>query len=220
MTQTDHQQDAGDPSMEDILASIRRILNDGEGGLDGMDTPVPSQHMREHPGELEAQHQPNQDSAHGAALQNADDAAMPPQSHALTSAPAQETATDDVFVLDQTMLIEEPAPMQTEPTAAAHDPAREPQPHGGFSHMESLPPAPEPLLAPSAAAATSASLGALVRVVSQRQTPVYRGGPTLEDMVREEIRPIVKAWLDEHLAPMVERMVRSEIERVISRASL
>ncbi len=85
---------------------------------------------------------------------------------------------------------------------------------GDDSHLDAGTPAPEPLLAASAAAAATASLGALVRVVGERATPVYRGGPTLEDMVREEIRPLVKAWLDQNLAPMVERLVRTEIERV------
>ena len=75
----------------------------------------------------------------------------------------------------------------------------------------------EPLVAPATAAAASASMGALVRVLGQRHTQVYRGGPTLEDMVRDEIRPLVKNWLDENLAPMVERLVRAEIERVTSR---
>jgi cell pole-organizing protein PopZ len=36
--------------------------------------------------------------------------------------------------------------------------------------------------------------------------------------VREEIRPILKDWLDTHLPPLVERLVRSEIERVVNRA--
>jgi len=37
---------------------------------------------------------------------------------------------------------------------------------------------------------------------------------TLDDLVRELLRPLLKAWLDEHLPGMVERMVRAEIERV------
>jgi cell pole-organizing protein PopZ len=36
--------------------------------------------------------------------------------------------------------------------------------------------------------------------------------------VREEIRPILKDWLDAHLPPLVERLVRAEIERVVNRA--
>ena len=36
----------------------------------------------------------------------------------------------------------------------------------------------------------------------------------LEDLVREMLRPMLKAWLDDNLPGMVERMVRAEIERV------
>ena len=38
--------------------------------------------------------------------------------------------------------------------------------------------------------------------------------PTLEDVVRETLRPMLKSWLDEHLPSLVERMVEAEIERV------
>jgi cell pole-organizing protein PopZ len=47
---------------------------------------------------------------------------------------------------------------------------------------------------------------------------VHRGGPTIEDLVREELRPVLKEWLDNHLPPLVERLVRAEIERVVNRA--
>ncbi len=40
---------------------------------------------------------------------------------------------------------------------------------------------------------------------------------SIEDVVREEVRPLVKNWLDAHLPGMVERMVRAEIERVLGR---
>jgi cell pole-organizing protein PopZ len=36
--------------------------------------------------------------------------------------------------------------------------------------------------------------------------------------VREELRPLLKDWLDANLPPMVERLVRAEIERVVGRA--
>jgi cell pole-organizing protein PopZ len=51
-----------------------------------------------------------------------------------------------------------------------------------------------------------------------RATQVYSGGPTLEDLVRAELRPMLKEWLDSYLPPLVERLVRTEIERVVSRA--
>ena len=37
---------------------------------------------------------------------------------------------------------------------------------------------------------------------------------TLEDFVREMLRPMLKTWLDDNLPAMVERLVRAEIERV------
>jgi cell pole-organizing protein PopZ len=37
---------------------------------------------------------------------------------------------------------------------------------------------------------------------------------TLEDLVREMLKPMLKAWLDDNLPNIVERLVRAEIERV------
>ena len=34
------------------------------------------------------------------------------------------------------------------------------------------------------------------------------------EMAREMLRPMIKAWLDENLPAMVERLVRAEIQRV------
>jgi cell pole-organizing protein PopZ len=37
---------------------------------------------------------------------------------------------------------------------------------------------------------------------------------TLDDIVRESLRPLLRAWLDEHLPTLVERLVREEIARL------
>ncbi len=75
------------------------------------------------------------------------------------------------------------------------------------------------LVAPEAAAATAHSVGSLVRTLAaERAVQVHSGGPTIEDIVREEIRPLLKQWLDSNLPPMVERLVRAEIERVVGRS--
>ncbi len=47
---------------------------------------------------------------------------------------------------------------------------------------------------------------------------VHAGGPTIEDIVRQELRLLLKQWLDSNLPPLVERLVRVEIERVVGRA--
>ena len=46
------------------------------------------------------------------------------------------------------------------------------------------------------------------------QTVLVQNARTLEDLVREMLRPMLKSWLDENLPGMVERLVRAEIERV------
>ena len=40
------------------------------------------------------------------------------------------------------------------------------------------------------------------------------GGKTLEDLIREMLRPMLKAWLDENLPTVVERLVAREIARL------
>lgn len=181
---------AADPSMEEILASIRRILNEDEAAAP---------------------------------------AEVPPAS---AVEPAEEAAEEDVLVLDRSMLVAPPEaeppppppPPAPEPPASHHEPA-------DFSPPPAPPPVPTPvqlepppvpstgLLAPEAAAAAASSVDGLLRTLAaSRSTQVYRGGPTLEDLVREEIRPLLKDWLDSHLPGLVERLVRAEIERVVGRA--
>jgi len=83
--------------------------------------------------------------------------------------------------------------------------------HSAFSPHDAL-------VAPAAAAAAATAVGTLMRTLAnERSTATHRGGPTIEDLVRDEMRPLLKSWLDQHLAPMVERLVRAEIERVVSR---
>ncbi len=49
---------------------------------------------------------------------------------------------------------------------------------------------------------------------SLAQTVLVQNARTLEDLVREMLRPMLKSWLDDNLPSMVERIVRAEIERV------
>ncbi|MGB9151518.1 MAG: DUF2497 domain-containing protein, partial [Alphaproteobacteria bacterium] len=46
---------------------------------------------------------------------------------------------------------------------------------------------------------------------------IGNGGRTLEDMVVELMRPLLKDWLDKNLPAVVERLVQKEIERIARR---
>jgi len=175
-----------DQSMDDILASIRRILNEDEAAAPAAEA--------------------SEAATPEATIAEAPDASPPPR------APAPEFE----------------APPIAAPTRAARS---GPEPLDLTSDMLVTPPSQAAsasrmgmddasgLIAPAAAAAAAASVGSLLRAVSsERGSQVYRGGPSIEDLVREEIRPILKDWLDNHLPPLVERLVRAEIERVVNRA--
>lgn len=189
---------AADPSMEDILASIRRILNEEE-------------------------------PAGGAAE------AVPPPHPASPSPASPPPASPNVLALSKDMLVADtppalPAPsarvIQAEPRTAPTTTADALLMGAGMASSP-VPGAPPPqagrehLVAPDAAAAAATSVGTLLRTLmnEREQVHVYRGGPTIEDLVREEVRGLLKVWLDANLPPMVERLVRSEIERVVGRAA-
>jgi cell pole-organizing protein PopZ len=166
-----------DPSMEDILASIRRILSEEE--------PAPP---------------PAPVAAAIAAVE-------PP-----VEPPASDEKPDDVLLLDPSMLVEEEAQ-----AAEPEPPAPEPAPRLPLPPMDIM--SPSALLAPEVEAAATISVGNLMRTLATERTmQVHRDGPTIEDIVREEVRPLLKQWLDAHLPDLVERLVRAEIERVVGRA--
>ena len=53
---------------------------------------------------------------------------------------------------------------------------------------------------------------------SPGELPVAAAGLTLEELVRDALRPLLQSWLDDHLPAIVERLVREEIARVAGAA--
>jgi uncharacterized protein len=221
----------GDPSMEDILASIRRILNEEEPtqGAPGVLELTPA--MRVEPGPAPAAPAPATPRPMPAPVPpivmpapvppivlpaKAPEAVRetPPVPPPAPAAPPQVAPPPVAEPSSPPQFAAPPPPAPPHPAPA---PAEQPPPE---PPAEAKPPAAEvpSLVAPAAAAAAAASMGELVRRLSgSQQTQVTRGGPTIEDLVREEIRGLLKAWLDENLPRVVERLVRAEIERVVSR---
>jgi uncharacterized protein len=60
----------------------------------------------------------------------------------------------------------------------------------------------------------SNQIAPVVKPLSLAHTVMTGDAETLEDMMREMLRPMLRAWLDDNLPGMVERLVRDEIERM------
>jgi cell pole-organizing protein PopZ len=90
-------------------------------------------------------------------------------------------------------------------------PAAEPTPVAATVEPAPSPRAPDPILSPRTADASRGSLDALSRLVIK---PDVAGSDTLEGLVREMLRPMLREWLDSHLPAMVETMVSREIARI------
>ena len=77
----------------------------------------------------------------------------------------------------------------------------------------------EPLLADNAVSAMRESLAALATMAAPGMAPqIVRSGETsLEGLVREMLRPMLAEWLDKNLPPMVERLVATEIARIVGK---
>lgn len=197
---------AHEPTMEEILASIRRIISDddpapdakgatplkpaetpsadepesGALGQDDIDAMLASFDAPEPPSKIVA-------SAPAPAIERAEPAAPSP-------APAPRIALDhdiDVFELTDAMStdVAEPAPPPAQPAFASR-------------------PAPDRLISPATDEAVGAAFGSLAHTI------MSNNGRTIDDLVKELLRPMLRSWLDDNLPPLVERLVRQEIERV------
>jgi len=115
--------------------------------------------------------------------------------------PEVEKPDADVLDLTESMAAEMPEPMMAEPA-----------PFGGMPSMPELHSEPvvaqRPLISSSTSAAVDSAFNTLAHTV------LVQNARTLEDLVREMLRPLLKTWLDDNLPGMVERLVRAEIERV------
>jgi cell pole-organizing protein PopZ len=104
------------------------------------------------------------------------------------------------------------APRRVEPSDVVfrdpEPPMREPAPHYSPPPIATRP--DEQLLSQHASSAVSAAFSSL------GPTPMFTAGDsrTIEELVREMLRPMLKSWLDDNLPGLVERLVRAEIERV------
>jgi uncharacterized protein len=226
-----------EPSMEEILASIRRIIADDDASKSpprAAEPPKPAPRpVPAPPPRIVPEPAPTHVSA---------EPVEPPMSMAFDEPDEEEGS--DILDLTESMTTPafEPPPNPSQATSQAPTASELPQ----FRKVEAFsdaafedsepehdfkpdfnpspgpelkpaaarnepPPRPEPeamLLSRETSAAVDSAFNALA------QTVLVQNARTLEDLVREMLRPMLKSWLDDNLPGMVERLVRAEIERV------
>jgi uncharacterized protein len=189
-----------EPSMEEILASIRRIIADDDANKPAQRAPEPVQ--------VEPPPAPPPS------------APPPPPFEADFSPPVEEpelaAADRSPDILDLTESMAAPMSQPSMPSPAQFR-TIDGNSDVGFDEVSERPAAPAVprggdergrLISNEASAAVDSAFNALA------QTVLVQNARTLEDLVREMLRPMLKTWLDDNLPGMVERMVRAEIERV------
>jgi uncharacterized protein len=180
-----------EPSMEDILASIRRIISDDQEVPPSSDSQEPSSSPLKNVLDIAELHvapligtSPNEPLL---GPWSRGDAAF------VDSRPASG-AGSDWKAFDS-----------TEETASA--PIIVPEPVLKAA-ARPIPPAADALLSSDTSASVSGAFSRLSETVKPAQPQ------TVEDLMKEMLRPMLKTWLDDNLPSLVERLVRTEIERV------
>lgn len=231
---------AQEPSMEDILASIRRIIADDDPakGSNGAGEAAESAPPPEE--ETAVAKAPAAEPAEAAgdnfeAMLGRLDAEIPAGGPDNPEASAEDATHDPADVLELTPAMEArkgerpglgqeareretPVPVFrvidakpdvafSEATSPESEPARLRTRAAGERAMSERDGAPS-LLSERATAAVTSAFGSLAHTV------LTQNARTLEDLVGEMLRPMLKAWLDDNLPVIVERLVRAEIERV------
>jgi uncharacterized protein len=220
-----------EPSMEEILASIRKIIADDEPApTSGRDTlfqeniyaatePAISSTPRAGtlPPRRSSRAVMEEVRAAGAGssetVEQPEDidkilAQLQATSMKQPGVPMEKPATDILELTDE-MASPPEAPSPPPVLERAHERLSEPQPSARefVDHARQ-----ETRERGLVSAATSAAVDSAFNTLAQ--TVLVQNGRTLEDLVKEMLRPLLKTWLDDNLPSLVERLVRAEIERV------
>lgn len=168
-----------EPSMEEILASIRRIISEDGATVEPTKT---EEGVTAEPAKAEP--------------------VVAPAAASVEEVPVLDLI-DEVQDDGSVAPVEEPAPPMPEP---------EPAP------TVSIPVDSDRLISDTAAQASAQALSGLSRLMGGTMNissqPIGEGHKTLESMVLELLRPILKDWLDRNLPVMVERIVQKEIQKI------
>jgi uncharacterized protein len=205
-----------EPSMEEILASIRRIIAEDE-------TPLPP------PPASVAPDRPMPRPAPSSAPPSPAPASRPelrpeplperPAAAASQQSPTREAILDLTDRIDDESVPKRPPLGASQGTASGRLNRPPPLKTGGTPGGDPNAGAKQRIVSDSTVAASVATLSHIASLSThagrQQELPLGDSGRTLEEMVRELLRPHLKEWLDAHLPRLVERLVRDEINRLV-----
>jgi cell pole-organizing protein PopZ len=181
-----------EPSMEEILSSIRRIIaDDEEDGAPGKKAPADARpEPKKAPAEQETEDDDVLDLTQVVA--RGTDAAEPK---------VEEEPVDEVELEEDV----EPEPAIKPDRAAAER---------SMSDEDTL-------VSAAAASASTGAFAKLTKVASSSgPAPVIGGDKTVEAFLVELLRPMLKEWLDANLESVVQRVVEQEVKKLARRAEL
>ena len=191
-----------EPSMEEILASIRRIISDDNEQVETTEEQAAVEEIVPQEEVVQAVEEP-----------------LPVEELPAPTPDEDEDEDEDDEVLDLTdMDAADPEPLFEEqayqaPVSPSPAPAPEPIQQPTPSPVEEK----ESLVSTPQAVETMDEFARLGSKLYEdvQELPIGNGAVTLEGLVRELVRPMLKEWLDQHLPITVERLVREEIERLV-----
>jgi cell pole-organizing protein PopZ len=201
-------QTAQEPTMEEILASIRRIISEDDAPAE---TPPSAEAAPE-----EAAPAPEAEPVVAPAMMDETPSAREPEASdedvlELTE-PYEAPTTETIGDLDVSPPEPEPFPVEAiseshyEPMTEAHVPEHPSIPSGGY----------DTLVGDSAAASAASAFAGFASTLKKPEPAdvTFPSGPTIDEMVRGLLRPMLKEWLDANLPAIVEAQVRKEVERI------
>jgi cell pole-organizing protein PopZ len=197
---------SAEPSMEEILASIRKIIADDQKSLERKleaqapvvtetEMAVPSASDNDDAGERAEAYAALDDEAVAAPVYAVPVETLAPQLMDLPPVIAPQPVAVSAPVVHESVMpvIDLPPPVMPAPQAAAR-----PVSYG----------LGQGLLSDESAGVASASFQTLAHTVFSQNAR------TLDDLVKDMLKPMLATWLNENLPSLVERLVRAEIERV------
>jgi len=172
-----------EPTMEEILASIRRIISEDDApAAEPAATPP---HAEEPPAPVAAAPEPEEPET----------PVPPPAPEPLMGAPEEDE--DDLELTEK---------IETHGDLDVYTP-------GSAEALEDYAPAIAETVAPLVSDQTAeVAASAFGRLSAAVLMPAE--GRTLEDVVRELLRPLLQQWLDDNLPGIVQQAVAAEVERI------